>query len=227
MIAARYVLGIDTAGRHGSIALAADGRALVSEPLPPGGHSSGLSDAAESLLRMPDIRWKDLAGIAVSEGPGSFTGLRIGLAWAKGFCLGSGIRLTLVSGHEAAAYAHKGGGLTIATVLPGERGEAQMAIWSAGSLLRGPEAVKEEDLPAALRHAGNGTLRVAAPNPRPETLELLRREGIAVLDPEIPILGAAAVAELGDVKLRSGASADLIRSAPAYGRAPNARKPGS
>ena len=161
----RYVLGIDTAGSHGSIALAVNGKAVGSEPLPPGGHSSGLSAAGKKLLAARGVGWKDLAGIAVSEGPGSFTGLRIGLAWAKGLCLGSAQKLVLVSGHEAAAHSSTGG-----TVTQGQRGE-----WVADG---------------AQGHA-------------------------------------AAVAELGDAKLLAGESADLVRSAPAYGRSPNARKPSS
>lgn len=137
----RYVLGIDTAARLGSIALSANGTTLDSEPLAPGGHSNGLSSAAESLLRARGIGWKDLAGIAVSEGPGSFTGLRIGLAWAKGLCLGSGIKLVLVSGHEAAAHAHPGEGGWIATVQQGERGEAVRLV--AGKVQPGAAAVAE------------------------------------------------------------------------------------
>src|SRR5436853_3191061 len=130
MIPTRYLLGIDTAARLGSIALAVDGVAVQWQPLSPGEHSSGLSRAAESLLRGRGVTWKDLAGVAVSEGPGSFTGLRIGLAWAKGVCLGSGARLALVSAHEAAAYRYRGEGSLIATVLPGETGEVQAALWS-------------------------------------------------------------------------------------------------
>ena len=205
----RFVLGIDTAGRSGSIALAENGRALASEPLPPGGHSSGLSSAAEKLLTGRAIGWSDLAGVAVSEGPGSFTGLRIGLAWAKGLCMGSGLPLILVSAHEAAAYVHREERGWIATVLQGERGEAEAALWFAdGKLSRrwGPRSVPERDLPSALLEAAGG-------------------QGFRLVDAEIAAPRGAAVAELGDARLLAGESADLVRSAPAYGRAPNARKP--
>jgi tRNA threonylcarbamoyl adenosine modification protein YeaZ len=207
----RYVLGIDTSGRNGSIALALDGRAVASEPLAPGGHSSGLSAAAERLLAARGIAWKDLAGVAVSEGPGSFTGLRIGLAWAKGLCMGSGFPLVLVSEHDAAAYAHKEEGGLIATVLQGERGEAVAALWSVdGELIRtwGPRSVPEPELPSALREAAGG-------------------RGFRIVDQDSSAPRAAAVAELGNAKLLAGESADLVSAAPAYGRSPNARKPGS
>jgi len=218
----RFVLGIDTAGRSGSIALAENGRALASEALPPGGHSSGLSAAGGKLLAGRSIGWNDLAGVAVSEGPGSFTGLRIGLAWAKGICFGSGAKLLLVSAHDALAFTHRGEHGRLATVLQGERGEAQAALWSEGGCLWGPEAVREQNLPSVL---SDSSIAVAASELRPEVLDLLRRHGFRLLDSGQGAPGALAVAELGDAKLLAGESADLAASAPAYGRAPNARKP--
>jgi len=227
----RFVLGIDTAGRAGSIALAENGKALASEPLPPGGHSSGLSAAGGKLLAGRSIGWRDLAGVAVSEGPGSFTGLRIGLAWAKGICFGSGAKLLLVSAHEAAAYAHREEVGWIATVLQGERGEAQAALWSADSCLWGPEAVPERDLPSVLSQAARSlsqdpSIAVAASELGPEIAEILRHQGFRLVEADIATPRGAAVAELGDAKLLAGEASSLVTSAPAYGRAPNARKPG-
>ena len=219
----RFVLGIDTAGRSGSVALAENGKALAWEPLPPGGHSSGLSAAGGKLLAGRSIGWSDLAGVAVSEGPGSFTGLRIGLAWAKGICFGSDARLLLVSAHEALAFTHRGEHDRLATVLQGERGEAQAALWSEGGCLWGPEAVREQELPSVL---SDSSIAVAASGLRPEVLEFLRGHGFRLLDTGHGAPGALAVAALGDAKLLAGESADLAASAPAYGRAPNARKPG-
>jgi len=233
MTTGRYVLGIDTSARMGSIALAENGRAVASEPLLPGGHSSGLSAAGEKLLRARGIVWNDLAGVAVSEGPGSFTGLRIGLAWAKGLCLGSGLPLILVSAHEAAAYAHREERGWIATVLQGERGEAEAALWSLdGKLSRhwGPRSVPERDLPSALLEAAGrrdpgSSIAIAVSELRPEIAEILSRQGFRLVDADIAAPRGAAVAELGDAKLLSGEEADLASSAPAYGRAPNARRP--
>ena len=241
----RSILGIDTANRFGSVALAQDGSASRWEVLVPGEHSSGLSRAAESLLRERNLALADLSGISVSSGPGSFTGLRIGLAWAKGVCFGLKAKLTLVSAHEANAYRHRRARGLIATVLHGERGQVQASLWSGGaqvSCLWGPERIPEEDLADALREAAgpkHTALTIAAPDLKPEIRELLEEAGYVLLDGGLAPPGepgssadsfpptAAAVAELGDRNLVSGRIEDLASAAPSYGRAPNARKPSS
>jgi tRNA threonylcarbamoyladenosine biosynthesis protein TsaB len=227
---ARFVLGIDTAGRFGSIALAENGSALAWEPLAPGEHSSVLSRAGERLMSGRNLGWSDLTGVAVSSGPGSFTGLRIGLAWAKGICLGAPAKLMLVSAHEVNAYRHRHLGGWIATVLPGERGEAQAALWSGGHALArvwGPEPVPEGDLAGALlaAAASGDPIAVAGPDLKESALRALREAGFRILGDATAPPAAAAVAELGDRMLVAGEDADLNRSAPAYGRSPNARKP--
>jgi tRNA threonylcarbamoyladenosine biosynthesis protein TsaB len=242
MSRARFVLGIDTAGRFGSIALAENGSALAWEPLAPGGHSSGLSRAGERILSGGNLTWSDLTGVAVVSGPGSFTGLRIGLAWAKGICFGSRAKLALVSAHDANAHRHRRERGWIATVLSGERGEAQAALWAGGegpARVWGPESVPERELAGALRAAaaaharagtdavagsGGGSIAVAGPDLKQDVLDALRGAGFRLLADTAPP-AAAAVAELGDRMLLAGEEADLVRSAPAYGRSPNARKP--
>src|SRR4029450_9153735 len=101
-----YILGIDTSAPEGSVALARAGRGDAIETLPPGGHSSGLSGAVGGRLGAAGIGLGDVSAFAVNEGPGSFTGLRIGLAWAKGAALGTKRPLVLVRAHDAMALAH-------------------------------------------------------------------------------------------------------------------------
>jgi len=242
----RHVFGIDTAGRLGSIALAADGTVSSWETLAPGQHSSGITRAAERILGERGLVWRDLGGVAVSSGPGSFTGLRIGLAWAKGVCFGLGAELTLVSAHEANAYRHRGAARLIAPVLQGERGEVEVTLWSGGAdvtRLWGPERVAEGDLAAALSAAAGAsapaTIAIAGPDLGLDLCRSLDGAGF-VLPPREPTLGsaganggsgealpptAAAVAVLGYRALLAGGASDLVLAAPSYGRAPNARKP--
>src|SRR5258705_11361892 len=141
--ARRFLGGIDTGRREGSVALSIEGAGVASEPLRAGEHSSGLPSAAERLLRAWDAAWGDVAGIAVCGGPGSFTGLRIGLAWAKGLCLGLGRPLVMVSAHEALAHTHRKEDWYIATVLPGERGGIQVRFRRTGRPYVRPEPVLE------------------------------------------------------------------------------------
>ncbi len=235
----RYILGIDTASAEGSVALAAEGRTLASLPLRPGEHSSGLSVAVDELLRGVPMALHHLAGLAVSKGPGSFTGLRIGLAWAKGVAMGRDLPLVLVSAHEAAAHAHRGRAPRIATLIPGERGQVEVAIWRGGEravLVGGIATMAEEEAVAHAREVsretdGAGGRRVdrgGAVALVPSTSKLARaleedmEEGMAL----IPISALApAVAEIGDRLLCSGERADPMSASPAYGRPPNARKP--
>ena len=236
----RYTLGIDTAAPDGSVALAAGGRVVASEPLLPREHSSGLSHAVERLLASRSIGLTDLTGIAVSEGPGSFTGLRIGLAWAKGLALGRGIPLVLVSSHAAAAHAERAGVGWIGTVHPSERGFVEAVLWERGADTPawGPEKVEVEDavsdlLEAARSRSGNpdATRNGARLELRPGTAALLAALAEDAAYFELPVRAPGplgdAVAEIGDRLLESGVRADLVLAAPAYGREPNARKPGT
>ena len=91
------ILAVDAAGKGLSVAVAAEGRILANAALNVGlTHSQRLLPLLESLLKAADLSLAELNALAVVSGPGSFTGLRIGvatakgLAWAGGFHAGGG-----------------------------------------------------------------------------------------------------------------------------------------
>lgn len=81
------ILQIDTATEHASICLSKNGKALQSsESADQKNHGSFLQPAIQDLMCRAGIDLSQLDAIAVTEGPGSYTGLRVGLASAKGLC---------------------------------------------------------------------------------------------------------------------------------------------
>ena len=78
------VFAIDTCTEEGSIALARDGKLLSSVALPPGWRSTSLHREIAALLERHGVRTSDIDLYAVTSGPGSFTGVRLGLAAVKG-----------------------------------------------------------------------------------------------------------------------------------------------
>lgn len=96
------ILAIDTATPATSLAITRgtikDGEVLASLGLSSNvTHSRRLLASIDWLMAEVDINWTDLDGIGVSLGPGSFTGLRIGMATAKGLAMAAGLRLIGVS----------------------------------------------------------------------------------------------------------------------------------
>jgi tRNA threonylcarbamoyladenosine biosynthesis protein TsaB len=101
---ARLLL-IDSAGERASVALVQGEEAVASVMLAERASSSVLVAAVRGMLR--ELGWKlgDLDGVGVVAGPGSFTGVRAGLAMAKGLCEAAGLRLAAVSRLEVLAEA--------------------------------------------------------------------------------------------------------------------------
>src|ERR1700733_5175609 len=81
------ILNIDTATESASISLSKDGAPmLMLENKEQKDHASWLHVAIGQLMEDAGYSLKDIQAVAVTAGPGSFTGLRVGMATAKGFC---------------------------------------------------------------------------------------------------------------------------------------------
>jgi tRNA threonylcarbamoyladenosine biosynthesis protein TsaB len=89
-----YILCLETATQVCSIALCKDGSLIAKkESDVPNAHSSVLSTFIQEIFRESGIGMEELDAVAVSKGPGSYTGLRIGVSTAKGLCYGREIPL--------------------------------------------------------------------------------------------------------------------------------------
>jgi tRNA threonylcarbamoyladenosine biosynthesis protein TsaB len=139
-IAARgkmLVLAIDTATPAPALALA--GEDFEDEMRLPEGHpvSEALLPYLAELLARAGTSLAGLGRIAVCAGPGSFTGIRVGLATAWGFCRALGIPLETIDALEMMAETARASGVAVASaVLDAERGEAYVAVFD----LSGPRA---------------------------------------------------------------------------------------
>ncbi len=100
------ILGIDTAGTALGVALCDGDRILGSMTISrPNVHDALLIPVIRDVLAHCGITPQDLTGLAVSAGPGSFTGLRIGMAAAKGMAITRGIPLAAVPTMDAIAFS--------------------------------------------------------------------------------------------------------------------------
>lgn len=93
-----YILNIETATKNCSVSLAKNGETILCKEIAEQGysHAEKLHVFIEEIIKETGIGINDLNGIAVSKGPGSYTGLRIGVSSAKGLCFALGIPLISV-----------------------------------------------------------------------------------------------------------------------------------
>ena len=99
------ILGLESSARSASVALSRDGALLALNYQMSGlTHSRTLLPMAEEVLRHAGVSLREVDAIAVAHGPGSFTGIRIGVATAKGLCWGADKPAIGVSTLEAMAY---------------------------------------------------------------------------------------------------------------------------
>lgn len=102
------ILAIGTSGKNCTVAISEDDNLIKEINLTDGlTHSENLLPSIDKILNETSISLKDIDSYAVSIGPGSFTGIRIGISTIKGFCLGNDKPVIAVPSLLALAYAEK------------------------------------------------------------------------------------------------------------------------
>ncbi len=126
------ILGFESSAKSAGVALMEDG-VLLAEAFQNTGltHSATLLPMAQDLLSRCNLNISDVSVVAVANGPGSFTGLRIGLAAAKGLAWGREVPVLGVSTLEAMAYGILPFRGLIVACMDARRGEIYNAIFEA------------------------------------------------------------------------------------------------
>ena len=123
------ILALDTTAEFGSIALCEQDRLVEEVPLhSPDGFAHVLYGELQHLLERHSARIQDMDCFAAASGPGSFTGVRVGLAAAKGLAFATGKRVVPVSNLQALAWF--GSAPLRATVIDARRGEIYGAVYN-------------------------------------------------------------------------------------------------
>jgi tRNA threonylcarbamoyladenosine biosynthesis protein TsaB len=219
MEAGVLVLGVETSTMQGGVALVGHDR-LVSEYMlnVEATHSERLLPAIDRMLSDAGMGLDALSGIAVSIGPGSFTGLRIGLSTVKGLAYATGLPVVGVPTLEALAWTLPFAAEQVCPVLDARKQEVYTALFrhERGGLVRLMEdaALAPETLCSRIRKPtlflGDGLAAYG---------ELFRRRlGDRMLLPPLASRGArpACVAELGRERLLRGQGEPAESLVPRY-----------
>ena len=131
------ILAIDTATLVSGVAVATEKKLLAELTLQTKlTHSEVLMPHIKQILDMTNLKKSDLEAVAISIGPGSFTGLRIGLATAKSIAYALNIPIIGVSTLAALAYHYPVGDVYIAPMLDAQKGNIYISLhqWKEGKL---------------------------------------------------------------------------------------------
>lgn len=127
------VLGIETSTTICSVALVRDG-GLIAEyrHLQAKMHAEIIVQLIKNQMDTCGITFAELQGIGISAGPGSYTGLRIGMALAKSLAFAHNLPIAAIPTMDAIAHSLPAGGHKVAIVLPSRRGEVYAALYDPG-----------------------------------------------------------------------------------------------
>jgi tRNA threonylcarbamoyladenosine biosynthesis protein TsaB len=213
------ILGVDTATWRASVGLVIDGRVAAEQSLSTtGNHAAALLPLIEAVLGRAACAVHALDAVAVSSGPGSFTGLRVGVSVAKGVACATGARLVAVPTLEALARTVADHDGVICPVLDARKGELYAAAFAAcaGQLTRiatdalvTPESLLDT-LPTPCVVLGDAVERYGA------LFQSRWGERVTVLPFATHAPRGGVVALLGRERLLAGETADLQQLEPFY-----------
>jgi tRNA threonylcarbamoyladenosine biosynthesis protein TsaB len=214
------LLAIDTALEACSVGVVANGKTVMRSEIIGRGHAEILMGMIEDELREAALTVADLDRIAVTVGPGSFTGLRVGIAAARGLALVLGkpaVGIGTLAVHAEEARAARGLHPALAVIAAG-RGEIYGAVYAADgretlTAQAGSPEVFAAEVTDGMLIAGSGADLILAALPMDSKAEVAHRHSA----PDIAALCRLALA----------APAPTAAPRPLYLRAPDAKPQGS
>jgi tRNA threonylcarbamoyladenosine biosynthesis protein TsaB len=220
------LLALDTSTKQAGIALYDGARGLIAEYNwhSANRHTEELMPAVAQMLAQARAVPGDLIAIAVALGPGSFTGLRVGLAAAKGLALAHGRPLLGISTLDAVAYPHQSQPAPVIAVIQAGRGRVFWAPYGHGP---GGWGAQEAPALSTLPALANAIVRpvVFAGEISPADQETLTQwAGKAranFLPPALAVRRAGYLAELAWKRHQAGEADDLATLSPIYLQQPD------
>ncbi|HEX9935080.1 MAG TPA: tRNA (adenosine(37)-N6)-threonylcarbamoyltransferase complex dimerization subunit type 1 TsaB [bacterium] len=213
------VLGIETATHLCGVGLAGPDGCIAEYRMATGGfRGEQLAGAVSTLLRDAGLKPSQIDGVAVSIGPGSFTGLRVGLAFAKGFVLGTDKPMVAVATLDAMAFQVPVAFAGLCVLLHSKKNEVYRGLYR-------PENGKwvAADDPAAVPIdciaegcGGSGTAFVGEGVLENASSILGHASNAQFLPPLLSMPSGCAVAMLGRNLLEEGIRSDADKLVPRY-----------
>jgi tRNA threonylcarbamoyladenosine biosynthesis protein TsaB len=220
-----FILGIETSTKTGSVAVVSENGIVAQYSLNiEVTHSERLMSTVDRVLKDTGLAVADLGGFAVAIGPGSFTGLRIGISTVKGLALATGKPIAAVPTLQALAWNLPYAAFPVCPMLDARKSEVYAALYKFdGTAL--VQMMPEAAIPLrelAERLSGTTILTGEAAHLYRVAIEKQfgDRALFAPLSAALP--SAATVAEIGLDMVKSGRQTDLDSLTPLYIRRPEA-----
>jgi tRNA threonylcarbamoyladenosine biosynthesis protein TsaB len=221
------ILAVDTSALTLSVALTEDKKPVAQTTLNTGHtHSETLLPALEKLMDFASWKVSDIDLFAVSEGPGSFTGVRIGVSFVKGLAFG-GKKCVGVSTLEALAYNLLGFKGIISPVMDARRGQFYNALFVSDgktlTRLSEDRAISAEDLEKELEKYADKTVYLCGDGYE-IARKMLKNENIEDTPEALLKQNAYSVAVVALKEYEKGNATDDSTLSPTYLRVPQAER---
>ena len=218
------LLAFDTSTRLTGIALYSEEFGLISECCwrSANQHTTELMPSVVRMLAQAGVPVASLQAVAVALGPGSFTGVRVALAAAKGLALARGLALLGVPTLDVVAYPHRYQPLPVVAVVPAGRGRVCWAVYARGADgWRATTAFALASI-AALADTVEGPALFAGELSAADRAELAVRLGdrAQILPPALALRRPGHLAEMAWTRYLAGQRDDPASLTPIYLREP-------
>lgn len=211
------ILGIDTSGPTVSLAIYVSNEIIAENTLPGArSHLENLLPGLDSMLEPRKLAAKDIQGIAIGLGPGSFTGTRVGIAAARAFAQALAIPILGMSSLDVIAWQAGAGTAHIIAATDARRNEAYRAIYLNTD--SGPHRISDYETESARAILEESTMleRVILAGNAYDAYPILNESELITAPRETWEPKAATLCRILGDRLMNGESSELVEITPIY-----------